>query len=63
MLGILGQLLYERRGRITDQRIMSIDNGIPKFEVSIAGTGVFTGSSEVKTNWTYRVIHRPDGTS
>jgi hypothetical protein len=22
---------------------MSIDNGIPKFKVSIAGTGVFTG--------------------
>jgi hypothetical protein len=32
---------------------MSIDNGIPKFKVSIAGTGVFTGSLDVKTNWTY----------
>jgi hypothetical protein len=50
---MLGQLLYESRGRITDQRIMSIDNGIPKFKVSIAGTGVFTGSLDVKTNWTY----------
>jgi hypothetical protein len=37
--------------------------GIPKFEVSIAGTGVFTGNLEVKTKWTYWVIHRPDGTS
>lgn len=45
-----------------DQRIMSIDNGIPKFEVSIAGTGIFTGSLEVKTNWTYWVIQRSDGT-
>jgi hypothetical protein len=60
---MLGQLLFESRGRITDQRILSIDNGIPKFEVSIAGTGIFTGSLEVNTNWTYWVIQRPDGTS
>lgn len=60
---MLGQLLFESRGRITGQRILSIDNGIPKFEVSIAGTGIFTGSLEVNTNWTYWVIQRPDGTS
>ena len=45
---MLGQLLFESRGRITGQRILSIDNGIPKFEMSIAGTGIFTGSLEVK---------------
>jgi hypothetical protein len=60
---MLGQLLYESKGKITDQRILSVDSGIPKFEVSIAGTGIFTGSLEVKTNWTYWVIQRPDGTS
>src|SRR5918995_6561138 len=60
---MLGQLLFESRGRITGQRLLSVGNGIPKFEVSIAGTGIFTGSMEVKTNWTYWVIQRPDGTS
>jgi hypothetical protein len=60
---MLGQLLFESRGRITGQRLLSVENGIPKFEVSIAGTGIFTGSMEVKTNWTYWVIQRPDGTS
>ncbi|HZA43328.1 MAG TPA: hypothetical protein VE504_06195 [Nitrososphaeraceae archaeon] len=60
---MLGQLLYESKGRVTDQRILSVENGIPKVEISIAGTGIFTGSLEVNTNWTYWAIQRPDGTS
>ena len=60
---MLGQLLFESRGRITDQRVLSVENGIPKFEISIAGTGIFTGSLEVTTTWTYWAIQRLDGTS
>jgi hypothetical protein len=60
---MLGQLLFESRGRITGQRLLSVENGIPKFETSISGTGIFTGSLEVNTNWTYWAIHRSDGTS
>src|ERR687892_957013 len=59
----VGQLLFESRGRITGQRLLSVENGIPKFETSISGTGIFTGSLEVNTNWTYWAIQRPDGTS
>lgn len=59
---MLGQLLFESKGRITSQRILSVENGIPKFETSIAGTGIFTGSLEVNTNWTYWAIQRPDRT-
>lgn len=59
---MLGQLLFESKGRITGQRVISVENGMPKFEISITGTGVFTGSLEVTTTWTYWVIQRPDGT-
>lgn len=50
---MLGELLIESRGRVTGQRIRSVENGIPKLEISIAGTGIFTGSLEVTTTWTY----------
>jgi hypothetical protein len=36
---------------------------MPKFEISTTGNGLFTGSLEVTTTWTYWVIQRPDGTS
>jgi len=60
---MLGELLFESRGRVTGQRVLSVENGIPKLEISIAGTGIFTGSLEVITTWTYWAIQRPDGTS
>ena len=60
---MLGELLFESKGKITGQRILSVENGIPKLEISIAGTGIFTGSLEVTTTWTYWVIQRPDGNS
>ena len=55
--------MFESRGRVIGQRVLSVENGIPKFEISIAGTGIFTGSLEVKTTWTYWAIQRPDRTS
>jgi hypothetical protein len=60
---MLGQLLFESRGRITGQRVLSVENGISKFETSITGTRIFTGSLEVITTWTYWAIQRPDDTS
>lgn len=55
--------MFESRGRVTSQRVLSVENGIPKFEISIAGSGIFTGSLEVTTSWTYWAIQRPDRTS
>ena len=60
---MLGQLLFESKGKIIGQRVLSVENGNPKRETSIEGTGVFTGSLEVTTIWTYWSIQRPDGTS
>jgi hypothetical protein len=60
---MLGELLFESKGKITGQRVLSVENGIPKLEVSTTGTGIFTGSLEVTETWTYWAIQRPDGTS
>jgi hypothetical protein len=60
---MLGELLFESKGKITSQRVLSVENGIPKLEITITGTGIFTGSQEVTTTWTYWAIQRPDGTS
>jgi hypothetical protein len=60
---MLGELLFESKGKITGQRVLSVENRIPKLEISISGTGIFTGSLEVTTTWTYWAIQRPNGTS
>jgi hypothetical protein len=60
---MLGQLLFGSRGRISGQRVISIKNGNPKLETSIEGAGIFTGSLEVTTTWTYWAIQRHDATS
>ena len=43
--------------------VLTVENGIPKLEIAIAGTGLFTGSQEVTTTWTYWAIQGPDGIS
>jgi hypothetical protein len=60
---MLGELLFENKGKITGQRVLSVENRIPKLEILISGTGIFTGSLEVTTTWTYWAIQRPNGTS
>jgi len=60
---MLGELIFESKGKITGQRVLSVYYGIPKLEISISGTGTFMGNVEVTENWTYRAVQRPDGTS
>ncbi|MGH9974347.1 MAG: hypothetical protein ACRD8Z_00710 [Nitrososphaeraceae archaeon] len=60
---MLGELMFESRGKVVGQRVLSVENGIPKFEISLAGSGIFTGSLEVTTTWTYWAIQRSDRTS
>jgi hypothetical protein len=60
---MLGELIIESKGEITGQRVLSVENGIPKLEISISGTGKLTGNIEITENWTYWAVQRPDGTS
>ena len=59
---MLGELLFESKGKIRPPSIISRKRD-SQIEISIAGTGQFTGSLEVTTSWTYWAIQRPDGTS
>jgi hypothetical protein len=43
--------------------VLSVEGGIPKFEISISGTGSIRRSLEVTETNTYSSIRRPDGTS
>lgn len=60
---MLGELLFESRGRITGQRVVSVENGIPKLEITATGSGTIRGNIEVTETWTYWTIQRQDGTS
>jgi hypothetical protein len=60
---MLGELIMESKGKITGQRILSVENGIPKMEISVSGTGTFKGNVEINESWTYWAIQRPDGSS
>lgn len=61
---MLGDLIFESKGKITGQRVLSVENGIPKLEVSISGTGkLLPEGIEIEEMWTYWAILRQDGTS
>lgn len=40
---MLGELIYETKGKIIGQRILSVENGIPKMEITISGDGKYNG--------------------
>jgi len=60
---MLGELIFESTGKIVGQRVLSVENGIPKLEITAAGSGTTRGNIEVTETWTYWTIQRPDGTS
>jgi hypothetical protein len=40
---MLGELTYETKGRIIGQRILSVENGFPKMEITISDDGKYNG--------------------
>jgi hypothetical protein len=58
---MLGQLLYESKGKITCQRVLSIENAVPKIELSVKGKGTLNGSTKVTEIWTYWNMQRSNG--
>jgi hypothetical protein len=53
---MLGDLIYEPRGRVTGQRVLDVEG--PKIEVSFSASGVLKGSIEVFENATYWNVAR-----
>lgn len=59
---MLGELIYESKGKIIGQRILSVENGIPKMEITISGDGKYNGV-EITESFTYWAVQRDDGSS
>jgi hypothetical protein len=55
---MLGELIFESKGKFINHRVLSIENGVPKLEISVKGIGIFKGSTEVTEIWTYWNIQR-----
>ena len=56
---MLGELIYESRGKRTARRVVSVDGGF-KVEVSFEDSGKMLGI-EVSDIGTYTSVSRPDG--
>jgi hypothetical protein len=56
---MLGDLIYEPKGRITGQRVLEVE--VPKIEVSFSASGVLKGGIEVVENVTYWSVARSLG--
>ena len=58
---MLGEKIGEMSGKITLQRVLSIESGGPKMESSFRANGSFLGAN-AKDTGTYWTVVRPDGT-
>jgi hypothetical protein len=58
---MLGKLIYESKGKITGQRVLTIENAVPKIELSVKGSGTLIGSIDITEIWTYWNMQRSNG--
>jgi hypothetical protein len=58
---MLGEKIGEMSGKITSQRVLSVEAGGPKMEASFQANGSFVGTN-AKDTGTYWTLARPDGT-
>ena len=57
---MLGDLISEEKGKITSQRVLDVEGGIPKIETSFSATGNYRGV-ETTATITYWSTPRPGG--
>ena len=59
---MLGELIFESKGKIIGQHVISVEIGVPKLEITATGSGTIRGNIEANETWTYWTIQRSDGT-
>ena len=59
-LTMLGDLIYEGKGKVTGQRVLDTEEGVAKLEVSISGSAK-SKRVDITEMWTYWTIPRTDG--
>jgi hypothetical protein len=57
---MLGDQISEEKGKVTSQRILDVEGGIPKMETSFTATGNYRGA-ETTATITYWSTYRPGG--
>ena len=57
---MLGDLISEEKGKITTQRVLDVEGGIPTIETSFSATGNYRGA-ETTATITYWASPRPGG--
>ena len=57
---MLGDQISEEKGKITGQRVLDVEGGIPKLETSFSATGKYKGVEVIDTG-TYWSTPRPGG--
>jgi len=58
---MLGEIIFESKGKIIGQRVKSVKDGIPKLEITATGSGTVRRNFNANETWTYWTIRKQDG--
>ena len=58
---MLGEIIYENKGKVTGYRVLNVEDGVPKIEATISGNGKFKGGVEATDIVTYWSMPRAGG--
>ncbi len=57
---MLGEIIFESKGKIIGQRVKSVEDGIPKLEITATGSGTVRRNFNANETWTYWTIRKQD---
>jgi hypothetical protein len=55
---MLGEIIYEAKGKVTSLRVLSVEGAIPKIENTISQNGSLRGNTEITLTVTYWSVPR-----
>jgi hypothetical protein len=58
---MLGEIIFESKGKIIGKRVKSVEDGIPKLEITATGSGTVRRNFNANETWTYWTIRKQDG--
>jgi translation initiation factor 2 beta subunit (eIF-2beta)/eIF-5 len=58
---MLGEIIFESKGKIIGQRVKSVEDEIPKLEITATGSGTVIRNFKLNETWTYWTIRKQDG--
>ena len=58
---MLGEIIFEGKGKIIGERVKSVEDGIPKLEIAVTGSGTVRRKFKVNETWTYWAVRKQHG--